>query len=211
MGEQSIEPSGLYETRASLYWWFSTLLTRELDEDQLARYTTGEGKALLDDLAEDPKFSPSVDKINKALAQIGPMEHPALELAADFTELFLMDAKAGASPYASVYQSDGGLLFQKPHDDMVALLKSQGLAVEARFNEPADHIAIQLDYLGNLIIKEGNQVSPAQATFIEQHLLSWVPQFVKSTDKVKNTGFYQGVCQLMLDFIELDHEEILAS
>ncbi|WP_019614947.1 molecular chaperone TorD [Psychromonas ossibalaenae] len=201
--------SEINETRASLYWWFATLLTKELDKEQLAMYFCGEGVTLLDQLEQEPDFTASVQKIKSALTAILAMNKPELELAADFSQIFLTDTKTGAPPYASVYLSKSGQLFEQPHQDMIDLFKAQGLVVDPSFNEPADHIAIQLDYLGNLIIQDVNGVSEAQINFIEVHILSWLEQFVKATAKVNNSGFYQGVCQLLQAYIKQDIVEIM--
>lgn len=150
-------------------------------------------------------------KRNKsALLTVLAVNKPELELAADFSELFLTDAKKGAPPYSSVYLSESGQLFEQPHHDMLDIFKKQGLAVDPNFNEPADHIAIQLDYLGNLIMQDGDDVSDAQSVFIEEFVLSWLDLFVTATGKVKNTGFYQGICQLLQAFIKQDLAAIKA-
>ncbi len=198
------------ESRASLYWWFATLLTKELDKEQLALYFSGEGLQLLDQLAEEAVFEKPVKQIKSALLTVLAVKQPELELAADFSELFLTDAKKGAPPYASVYLSETGQLFEQPHHDMLAIFKKQGLAVDPTFNEPADHIAIQLDYLGNLIIQDGGEVSETQVAFIEESVLPWLGLFVTATTKVSNSGFYQGICQLMQAFIEQDIAAIKA-
>lgn len=196
--------SEINEQRASLYWWFSTLLSKELTTEQLTHYFSGEGVELLDKLAQEELFSEAVAQIKSALVIIMAIKQPTLELAADFSQLFLTDAKKGAPPYASVYLSESGQLFEKPHQEMVDLFKQQGLMVDPNFKEPADHIAIQLDYLGNLIIKEGEDETQAQTDFINNQLLSWLPSFVDATKRVSNSGFYQGVCQLLLLFIKQD-------
>lgn len=196
------------EQRASLYWWFATLLTKELTTEQLTQYFSGEGQNLLDQLQSEPLFEPSIKKIKSALVTIMAIKRPTLELAADFSQLFLTDAKKGAPPYASVYLSKSGQLFEQPHHDMVSLFNKNGLMVDPEFKEPADHIAIQLDYLGNLIIKDADTISVAQRDFIKQHLLTWLPTFVASAQRVNNSGFYQAVCQLLLDYIEQDFAEI---
>ena len=199
-----MQQSEINEQRASLYWWFATLLTKELSKEQLAHYFTGEGLELLNQLEQEPCFSEAVLKIKAALVTIMAIKQPSLELAADFSQLFLTDAKKGAPPYASVYLSETGQLFEKPHQEMLALFKSEGLMIDPNFKEPADHLAIQLDYLGNLIIKEGKDNSQAQTDFINNQLLSWLPPFVDATKRVSNSGFYQGVCQLLLLFIKQD-------
>lgn len=202
--------SPLNETRASLYWWFATLLSKELDSEQLASYFSGEGAEFIKQLSFQPEFSEFVPKVNKALTMVWTSKRPELELAADFSELFLTDAKKGAPPYASVYLSDPGQLFEQPHHDMLALLELQGLAVDPHFNEPADHLSIQLDYLGNLILKDGVMVSTAQTEFIENQIVSWLDSFVKATLKVNNSGFYQAICQMLQAYVKQDLSEIKA-
>ena len=49
--------SEINEQRASLYWWFATLLTKELTKEQLAHYFTGEGLQLLTQLEQEPLFN----------------------------------------------------------------------------------------------------------------------------------------------------------
>lgn len=197
-----------HETRASLYWWFATLFTKELDKDEFTRYSTGEGRAFIQQLAADDELQHGALAMLNALNQLSVLQYPELELAADFSQVFLTDKKAGAPPYASVYLSDSGLMMQQPHQDMVALLQQQGLAVTKDFNEPADHLAIQLDYIGNVIMRDAEQVSPEQIHFIEEQLISWVPQLAQASHKVKNSGFYQGACDLLTQFLKADLADI---
>ncbi|WP_041771326.1 molecular chaperone TorD [Psychromonas sp. CNPT3] len=200
--------SEINEQRASLYWWFATLLTKELNSEQLSQYFSGDGVNLLTKLDTEPDFKDAIAKIRSGLVMVMAIEQPTLELAADFSQLFLTDAKKGAPPYASVYLSKSGQMFEKPHQQMLALFKKEGLAIDPDFKEPADHIAIQLDYLGNLILKDANKSSHAQHAFIEEHLLSWLTPFVNSTLRVQNSGFYQGICLLLQAYIEQDFKRL---
>ncbi|WP_220719918.1 molecular chaperone TorD [Agarivorans litoreus] len=194
------------EIRASIYWWFATVFTKELDKQQLASYTSGEGAQLLKQLADTAELSSAVTMIKNHLAKLSAFKHPELELAADFCQQFLSDSKVGAPPYASVYLSANKLMFQEPHEKMRALLVSQGLQVDPNFNEPADHLAIQLDYLGNLILRE----APAQqqADFINQHLLCWLPLWLDTLRKVSKGGFYQGFAELLVGYLKLELSEL---
>ena len=196
------------EQRATLYWWFSTLLTKELNKDQLAEYFSGEGLDFLNQLEQEPLFHDGILDVKSALLSIMVIKQPSLELAADFSQLFLTDAKKGAPPYASVYLSETGQLFEKPHHEMLELFSKEGLIIDPNFKEPADHLAIQLDYLGNLIIREGENRTKAQARFIQSHLINWLPSFVEATKKVTNSGFYQAICQLLLLFVEHDLDTV---
>ena len=198
----------MHEQRASLYWWFATLLTKELTNEQLSQYFSGEGVNLLAKLDTEPVFKSAIAKIRAALVTVMAIQQPALELSADFSQLFLTDAKKGAPPYASVYLSKSGQMFEKPHQQMLALFKKEGLAIDPDFKEPADHIAIQLDYLGNLILKEANSSSATQHAFIKDNLLSWLTPFVNATLRVQNSGFYQGICLLLQAYIEQDFKRL---
>ncbi|RDE18937.1 molecular chaperone TorD [Motiliproteus coralliicola] len=203
--------SELSETRASIYWWFSTLFASELNDEQLQAYCGEEGRDFLQGLA-DNGLSEEVGALQQVLQQLAAQDQPRLELAADFTQCFLVDQKSSALPYASVYLSDDGLLYQQPHLDMLDLLQSEGLAVNEGMNEPADHLAIMLDYLGNLVMQGVNSSSDAeqgmllekQLSFIEQQLMSWVPAFVERTQQLKQTFFYPKVAMLLLAYLRLD-------
>lgn len=135
--------------------------------------------------------------MQSALNKLQAFSYPHLELATDFSEIFLTDNKTGAPPYASVYLTKSGQLYGETHLKMQDEFKKQGLAIDPQFNEPADHIAVQLDYLGNLIIANGHGVSEQQMLFVKEHLAPWLNLFVNATDKVTNTGFYQALCHLL--------------
>lgn len=195
------------EARASIYWWFATLFTKEMELGQLASYRQGEGAMLLKNLAQEPALNEAVNEINSGLAVSLAQAHPELELAADFCQLFLTDAKKGAPPYASVYRSAEQLLFQEPHEQMCELLHQAGMAIDPDFNEPADHLAIQLDYLGNLIMRDGEN-NDAQRAFIEEQLLSWLPSWQQAVNRVSSQGFYTGLANLLVTYIRLDLQYI---
>lgn len=207
MSNAQHQVSELTEIRASIIWWFSTLLTQEMDEEQLATYCNGQGDRLLEQLAEQPELTEPIRQLQQALSELNRNQHPQLELAADFCQLFLCDSKSGAPPYASVYLASNGMLFQEPHEEMLRLLHDHGLTLRQSFNEPADHIAIQLDYLGNLILRDGDEPSHEQSEFILNHLLNWLPLWYQACVKVRNSGVYQSVIQLLCQYLhtELTH------
>ncbi|WP_371186779.1 molecular chaperone TorD [Thalassotalea maritima] len=201
----------LVEIRASIYWWFATLLSKELTQSQFTGYANSEGANLLNQLALEPMLRKDVDAIKQSLAKLNLHKHPYLECKAEFSQLFLMDNKTGAPPYASIYLSEQELMFQQAHNEMVALLKQQGLAIVDEFNEPADHIAIQLDYLGNLVLatlqaSDSRQVCKQQLDFIENKILIWLPLFLARMTRINNSGFYQNICQLLHSYLLLEVE-----
>lgn len=200
------------EKRAEIYWWFSSLFAKELTEADLEQYRSPEIRSFLSGLGENPSLKPAIDDVVDALNRQLDREDGQLELAADFCDLFLKSDKESALPYASMYIGTTGLLHDKPANEMDALLQKYGVAVEQGLNEPADHIAIELDLLGNIIIRSNEleqerhfeESFVEQEAFIHQHILSWVAKFATKCKGLDKFGFYSAVAALLVAFLELD-------
>ncbi|MGF1750556.1 MULTISPECIES: molecular chaperone TorD [Vibrio] len=200
------------EQRAEIYWWLSSLFAKELTKEELEKYHSVEIRAFLAGLGENASLSASIANFIDALNRLQTREDAQLELSADFCDLFLKTDKHGALPYASMYIGKSGLLNDTPAHDMAALLKQHNIGVSDNLNEPADHLAIELDFLGNLIIRSNELESDAhinnalleQADFIEQHLMTWLPQFDRRCKEFDEFGFYAAVAQLLVAFCQLD-------
>ena len=141
------------EKRAEIYWWLSSLYAKELTEDNLQQYHSAEIRSFLTGLGENSHLKPAIERVIDALNRLMDRDDAQLELAADFCDLFLKSDKESALPYASMYIGKSGLLNDQPATDMEKLMAEHGIEVEKGLNEPADHIAIELDFLGNLIIR----------------------------------------------------------
>ncbi|MDA0117003.1 molecular chaperone TorD [Vibrio sp. T11.5] len=200
------------EKRAEIYWWLSSLFAKELTEEDLQQYQSVEIRSFLTGLGENSHLKPAIDKLVIALNRLIDREDAQLELAADFCDLFLKSNKDSALPYASIYIGNSGLLNDQPAADMAELMAKHGIEVDKGLNEPADHLAIELDFLGNLII-QANELDQErhmedsfaeQEGFIQQHLLSWVPQFSKHCETLDKFGFYSAAALLLVTFLELD-------
>lgn len=200
------------EKRAEIYWWLSSLLARELTQESLEQYHSAEIRSFLSGLGENESLKPAVTEVVDALNRLLDREDAQLELAADFCDLFLKSDRDSALPYASIYVGKSGLLNDQPAKEIEDLMCSYDIAVDKSLNEPADHIAIELDFLGNLIIlsnkldneHELESALTEQAQFIRQQLLSWTPQFATKCRSLDKFGFYASVVQLLVAFLELD-------
>ncbi|UUM29735.1 molecular chaperone TorD [Vibrio japonicus] len=200
------------EKRAEIYWWLSSLLARELTQESLEQYHSVEIRSFLSGLGENESLKPAVTKVVDSLNRLLDREDAQLELAADFCDLFLKSDRDSALPYASIYIGKSGLLNDKPAKEMEDLMRSYDIEVDKSLNEPADHIAIELDFLGNLIIlsnklekeHELDNALTEQAQLIHQHLLSWTPQFSQKCQSLDKFGFYASIVQLLVSFLELD-------
>jgi len=201
------------ETRASILWWFSSLFSKELNEQQFEQYINQQGAHFLNQLGKIPELSQDIKALQQSLKTLNAKAYPYLESAVEFTQIFLTNHKTGAPPYASVYLSKDGLMFQEPHKNMLSLLQAQGLSIQENFNEPADHLAIQLDYLGNLILTELNANNPQQIlqnekVFIEEQLLNWLPHLQKKISHIEQSGFYQHLSNLLIHYLQFELQNI---
>ncbi|KHT44828.1 molecular chaperone TorD [Vibrio sinaloensis] len=200
------------EKRAEIYWWLSSLLAKELTQEALDQYHSAEIRSFLSGLGDNPDLKPSVDNLVDALNRLMDREDAQLELAADFCDLFLKSDRDSALPYASMYVGKSGLLNDEPAREMEALMQKHGVQVDENLNEPADHIAIELDFLGNLIIRSNELESDVemenaleeQDKFINHALLNWVPKFAAKCKTLDDFGFYSAIVMLMVAFMELD-------
>ena len=211
------EVKAFNEKRAEIYWWFSSLFVKELTENDLETYHSVEIRSFLTGLGENESLKPCVDSLVDALNRLQDRENAQLELAADFCELFLKTEKHGALPYASMYIGKSGLLNDKPAEEMEKLMANFGFQVDENLKEPADHLAVELDFLGNMIIRSNEleqekhmeEAFEKQNEFIQQHLMTWLPQFAAKCKQLDEFGFYISVTQLLIAFCKLDSTYLL--
>lgn len=78
----------IHRQRAAVYQWFSQLLFRELDEEQLIRLESGESRKWLASLTAIPGLSVDVKNLERSLVRALRRENRQLELAADYASLF---------------------------------------------------------------------------------------------------------------------------
>lgn len=200
------------ERRAELYWWFATLFAAELGDDQIAEYDSYDVRSFLKSLSTLDPMREAVAELNDAIARllVRPERQPAL--AADFADLFLVEPKQGALPYESLYRGEAKLLMQAPMAEMQARLARLGIDVSAKYKEPADHLAIELDLMGNLIIRAAEAGTAAlraqwlqeQEELLHQHLLAWFPRFEQACRQADGFGFYGASARLLGVFLAMD-------
>lgn len=196
------------EDAAVLCRWLATLLSAELDDAMLTRYRQGEAAPLLDAL-RDGGLGHDTARVEQALKGLALLPAPQLELAADFAELFLVDAHGGAPLYASLYTAKGrGTLLGAPAARMEARLAAAGYAVKDSVGEPADHLAVMLDYLAQCLEAEGQQErrqkrqangakKETPGEFVRVELCPWLPALDKRCEKVATASdFYPAVVAL---------------
>lgn len=195
--------------RAVVYGWFSTLYANELSGPMLKGYLAGQGAPLLGGLAAIG-LGTEAGRFEAALAALRDTPLARLELAADFAQIFLLDAKAGALPYASMYEGDDPQFCGTAEARMRNFLAASGLSIDARFREPADHLAVYLALMRHLLEQHQDARDIAatavdQASFLHDALLGWLPKFVQRCQQAgPQFDFYPALAALLLAFLRQD-------
>ena len=141
------------------------------------------------------------------------------DLGADYVNLFVGPGKLPAPPYESVYLNDKRLVFQEETMQVRAEYLKENLVSEHLQQEPDDHIALELNFLGHLCHKtmtdlKAGRLSSAkenlekQKKFMTDHLLVWAPEFADSVQKSARTDFYRGTGHILSGLLAYDMEMV---
>lgn len=197
--------------RAGLYGWFARLYAEEVSEQMYLSHFANGGFAPFAGLAE-LGLAAEVQRLDAAIAALRAEQLPRLELAADFAQLFLLDGKTSALPYASAYEGKDAAspLYGAAEARMRDFLAARALTLQADFREPADHLAVPLAVMAELADKDAAaediaMVAAAQAGFIRTALLEWLPHFVARCQKaLPRFDVYPALAALLLGFVRAD-------
>lgn len=210
--------------RAALYGWFSRLYAQEVSKDLYLSHFADGGFAPLAGLAE-LGLEAEVQRLDAAIATLRAEQLPRLELAADFAQLFLLDGKTSALPYASAYEGKDAAspLYGAAEARMRGFLAARALALQADFREPADHLAVPLALMAELAERAATAPAPsnqtptgattdtitsaarAQADFLRTAVLDWLPRFVERCQQARpRFDVYPALATLLLGFVRAD-------
>jgi len=124
------------------------------------------------------------------------IEESSDTIAADFTRLFLCDEEfLKAPPYASFYLETSGEIFTQESDDVKAIYDTFSFHTALLTCEPADHIAIELEFL-SLLLKSATQNNVFEkhiSQFIAMHLAPWITSWANDVQNNAHSLFYRGL------------------
>ena len=177
------------------YRWLAQFFLHRPGLADLRRYRDEDGRRFLAACKAVPALAPLAELIEAAVATEEGLAHLQAALARATGEAFDMAGPRTAPPYASVYLSERGLLFQQPTRDMNRILGLLKMNLPEGLNEPADHLGIQLNVAAELCDREaaGEPFSVSSVLFLETQVLSWLPAFVERCSRLPEPGL---VCML---------------
>jgi TorA maturation chaperone TorD len=211
------------QSRSAIYGFIAWLFLKQPDVEFVTQLLSDD---IQDSLAILPFRSESTYKIIAGLKQMrssllesGPrtLEDLSLALAVEHTR-FLQGVGRAYSlppPYESLYRSseageDNAFLLQ-----LTEFYRQAQAAIQTESVERVDYLGIELDLMRLLCEEEShaiNQQDTAQAAhfshlqqrFLHEHLLVWAPRFCESFIAQTTDGFYHGVAQLLLGFLDAE-------
>jgi len=130
------------------------------------------------------------------------------EVKVDYVRLLVGTEDFNTPPWESVYFNDERMIFQEETLKVRAWYRRFGLASEKLYNEPDDHIALEISFIAHLAslsleaINANDQSTfektlMAQHDFLEEHLLQWAPTWCTLLYENARTDFYKGVALLL--------------
>ncbi len=177
--------------RAQLYRFLSNLLSAAPGDEMLA--------AICALSPDQTQFGQAMNKLVDEARDASPQV-----LASQYQDLFVGVGRGEFVPYGSYYLT--GFLNEKPlaklRDDLVRL----GVARDARFKEPEDHIATLMEIMTGLIDGTFGEAQPldVQKIFFEKHIASWAPYFFEDLSKAKSSKFYAAVGAVGAVFLDIE-------
>ncbi len=204
----------LCNQREALYVFLASSYEHELTEEQIVELSQR------DLPQEDSLVGKGYSLIHAYLAK--NRRFARTELAVDYARLFLgagVYEGRSAAPYESVYTSEERLLMQDARDEVVAVYREWGLDVPAGTTVPEDHLSFELSFMSALCQQASHEfekgalsscvdILACQKSFLEQHMLRWVPDLCKDIRELGQTDYYHGIADITEGFLRLEQDVV---
>ena len=149
-------------------------------------------------------------------------EHQLIEiLGLEFTRLFIgpnNHISAHESIFAEMDHGIGGLWGART----VAVknfIETTGLDYKPEFTGVPDHVSVELEFMQRMTAWEADKWQQrdrenaeyclqVQRMFLEQHLLTWLPQFCDVVTAQADIRFYAGLAELTKNYLEFERHSV---
>ncbi len=221
MAEEEVNLSEFMRSRANTYGMLSRLFRVEVDKETLEelqslRFPRSTGSEKIDE-----GYHLMYNYLRTA------WEDSITELAIDFVRTFIghgVNGYSAAYPFESVYTSERRLMMQEARAEVLQTFRENNLK-RGKWTEGEDHLALELEFMQRMSIRAAEALEAddedtaianlqTQFTFLNDHLLNWLPLMTADMRDYAQTDFYQGLAQLTMGYVEEDGkilEELLDS
>lgn len=133
----------------------------------------------------------------------------------DYTRLFIGPYELPTPPWESAYLNEERLLFQEETLKVRRKYLKYAFLPKDVGHEADDHLGLELDFmfqlthlslseLKNKDYRKYLQLLHDQKSFLEEHLLKWVPELSDKIVECAQTDFYRGMALILKGFLLLD-------
>lgn len=153
-------------------------------------------------------------RLVRILRRISPRDAAALQ--ADYMRLFAVDGAGGCPPYESHFSPSGPQHAALVVAEIERGYATEGVSVAPGLGEPADHVAVELEFMGMLCAREAAAwaegahetcalVMGREYVFLDRHLGRWFPAFARAA--ARSAGHpYAAVIETAGAFIHHDRD-----
>ena len=155
----------------------------------------------------------SIQTMRKEFKAGGRLE----SIRVDFAKLFVGPFKLLAAPYGSVYLDGERKMMGDSTLDVRSRYREAGLDTSKNFKDAPDHISAELEFMYFLIFKEIEAFADSdtetamdfiqkQKSFLEDHLMAWVPEFAKNINEHAENPFYPNLATATETFLQENYQ-----
>ncbi len=178
-------------------------------------------KVIISDSLVYEKLEQAIQSLNLStdlVKQLKPAadKYSETDLLVEYARLFIGPFKTIAPPYSSVYLGSKESVYSEETVWVVKFYRSAGLDFNKEIHDLPDHIAIELEFIYNLIFNEISEMEEEniekarfnnhhQTRFIKEHFNKWIPLFCDTVISETKNEYYKLLANSMKFFSENDN------
>ncbi len=204
----------LVESRAQTYKFLAALYSYETLP---AIAKSIKDKSFLDGLSGDSNGF----KLLKNFVKEAEKNNNLLEdLEVEHTALFVLPKFVRGRPYESFYLDPKQKVGAGITITVSEFYKKAGAEFTSNIDELADYIAIELEFMHFLCIKERDSWKASnkenaigylyfERNFLKEHLGKWYRQFCEDISKDATSDFFRGVTEITREYLDIENKDIV--
>ena len=157
--------------------------------------------------SNNPRFIKAASQLHQS---VGDQTSSIKMMKEDYLTLFTAAGNSLAPPYELVNRSRNLLIFDKQTSEVSEFYESYGWESKFKGKIPDDHLGVELLFLTLMIEKYlelddefcNSEMRFEIRRFIDQHLLSWVPDWNENIQERASSLSYKGIGTLILACVE---------
>lgn len=208
----------LLEARFFTYTLFQRLFGNEPTAELLELLCSAETRDVLDifNLEKGGAYERALRFLDELSVGFADDPEGCLEAARrEYMKCFVGPGKLALPVWESVYLSKDHLLFQQETLEVRRFYRRHGVTLDTEGNEADDHIAFECGFMALMsrraaeAIERGDILSArgsieAQSSFLEDHLLVWVPLLDIKSKEIDGAVLYPQLVALFNAFLTVD-------